>query len=73
MRFADNEQLSGLFIPLDYQKAFDKTDKEVIIAVLKNFNFGSNFRQYIETILTNTQSSIKTEVGCRIGSQPAEE
>ena len=56
MRFADSEQLSGLVISLDYQMAFDK---EIIIAALKKFNFGSNFRQYIETILTNTQSSIK--------------
>ena len=59
MWFAENEQLSGLVISLDYQKAFDTIDKEIIIAALKKLNFGSNFRQYIETILTNTQSSIK--------------
>ena len=60
MRFADSEQLSGLVISLDYQMAFDTIDKEIIIAALKKFNFGSNFRQYIETILTNTQSSIES-------------
>ena len=59
MQIADNEQLSGLVISLDYQKAFGTIDKEIIIAALKKLNFGSNFRQYIETILTNTQSSIK--------------
>ena len=59
MRFVDSEQFSGLVISLYYRKVFDTIDKEIFIVVVKKFNFGSNFRQYIETILANTQSSLK--------------
>ena len=47
MRFAKNEQFSGLVISLDYKKAFDTIDKEINISALKKFYFGCNFRQYI--------------------------
>ena len=51
IRFSDREQLDGLVVSLDYQKAFDTVEKKTIIAALKCFNF--------ETILKNTQSAVK--------------
>ena len=59
MRLVDSEQFSALVISLYYRKVFDTIDKEFFITVVRKFNFGSNFRQYIETILANTQSSLK--------------
>ena len=51
VRFADREQLDGLVVSLDYQKAFDTVEKKTIIAALKCFNFGAQFTKFIETIL----------------------
>ena len=59
IRFADREQLDGLVVSLDYQKAFDTVEKKTIIAALKCFNFGAQFTKFIETILKNTQSAVK--------------
>ena len=57
--FADKQQLDGLVVYLDYQKAFDTVEKKTIIASLKCFNFGARFTKFIETILKNTQSAVK--------------
>ena len=59
IRFADREQLDGLVVSLDYQKAFNTVEKKTIIAALKCFNFGAQFTKFIETILKNTQSAVK--------------
>ena len=57
---------------MDYQKAFDTIEKKTIMAALNYFNICAQFIKCIETIQQNTQSAIKMEGGCQIGSQPAE-
>ncbi|GFR92876.1 retrovirus-related Pol polyprotein from type-1 retrotransposable element R2 [Elysia marginata] len=59
IKYADDKQLAGLIVSLDYQKAFDSISKEAIMSALEQFNFGPKFQKYIKTILTNTQSTIK--------------
>ena len=56
-RFANREQLYGLVVSLDYQKAFDTVEKKTIIAALKCFNFGAQFTKFIETILKKYSKS----------------
>ena len=59
IKYADNEQLGGIVVSLDYKKAFDTIDKECIVAALKKFNFGAQFIKFISTILSKTESAVK--------------
>ena len=54
IKYADNEQLGGPVVSLDYKKAFDTIDKECIVAALKKFNFRAQFIKFISTILSKT-------------------
>ncbi|GFR80583.1 retrovirus-related Pol polyprotein from type-1 retrotransposable element R2 [Elysia marginata] len=58
IKFAEEANIDGLVVSLDYQKAFETVNKECIMAALKQFNFGPNFIQFIKTMLTNTHSAV---------------
>ncbi|GFR74429.1 retrovirus-related Pol polyprotein from type-1 retrotransposable element R2 [Elysia marginata] len=59
IKYASEENIEGMIVSLDYQKAFDSVNKDTILAALRRFNFGPRFITYINTILANTQSSVK--------------
>ena len=56
---ANNEQLEGMLISLDYKKAFDTLSKSSIITALKKFNFGPMFIQFVSTIINGGEASVK--------------
>ena len=70
IKYADNEQLEGIVVSLDY--------KECIVAALKKFNLGAQYIKFISTILSKTESAVKnggwlsewfqTDQGVRQGS-----
>lgn len=49
----------GMLVSLDFAKAFDTVEKEMIISALEKFNFGDNFINMIKTLITDTESCIK--------------
>ena len=53
------ENLPGLIISLDYQKAFDTVSKASILTTLKRFNFGEQFIRFVSTLINNTEASVK--------------
>ncbi|GFR59297.1 reverse transcriptase [Elysia marginata] len=59
IKYAGEENIEGMTVSLDYQKAFDSVNKHTILAALRRFNFGPRFISYINTILANTQSSVE--------------
>ena len=53
------DNIPGMVVSLDYQKAFDTVSKKAIITTLNRFNFGNNFIKYVSTLINDTEVSVK--------------
>ena len=53
------DNLPGIAVSLDFQKAFDMVSKKAILTTLKRFNFGIKFIDYVSTIINDTEASVK--------------
>ena len=51
--------LPGLFLFLDFKKAFDSIEWEFIFRILAKFNIGQEFQQWIKILYTNPSAFIK--------------
>ena len=49
MDFTAKENIPGLLLFIDFQKAFDSVEWEFLIDSLKKFNFGGDFLQWVTT------------------------
>ena len=59
INYSDSHQTPGILTSLDFKKAFDTVSKGSIIATMHKFGFGPNFIIYVETILSETEASVK--------------
>ena len=50
--------ITGFFVTIDIEKAFDSLDHSFLISVLKKFGFGKNFFTWIEILLKDQQSCV---------------
>ena len=50
--------ITGFFVTIDIEKAFDSLDHSFLISVLKKFGFGQNFFTWIEILLKDQQSCV---------------
>ena len=60
MDFTAKENIPGLLLFIDFQKAFDSVEWEFLIESLKRFNFGRDFLQWVKTFYNNIQSCVIT-------------
>ena len=60
IQYADEENEEGIIVFLDQQKAFDRVEWGWVDFVLKTFNFGGKFRGWIQMLVKNATTSIKT-------------
>ena len=58
MEFTDMENIPGLMIFIDFQKAFNSVEWDFILGCLEAFNFGPDFVQWIKTFYKNAQSCV---------------
>ena len=58
MDFTAKENIPGLLLFIDFQKAFDSVEWEFLIESLKKFNFGRDFLQWVKTFYNNIQSCV---------------
>ena len=49
MDFTAKENIPGLLLFIDFQKAFDIVEWEFLIESLKKFNFGGDFLHWVTT------------------------
>ena len=56
--FTAKENIPGLLLFIDFQKAFDSVEWEFLIESLKKFNFGRDFLQWVKTFYNNIQSCV---------------
>jgi hypothetical protein len=60
IQYVDEENEEGIIVFLDQQKAFDRVEWGWVDFVLKTFNFGGKFRGWIQMLVNNATTSIKT-------------
>ena len=59
IHFSDCNNIPGILTSLDFKKAFDSVSKCSIRATLGKFGFGPMFLNYVDTILNETEASVK--------------
>ena len=77
MQFVEENNIPGLLLLIDFEKAFDSLSWDFMREVLTYFNFGPSIIQWILTFYKNTQVTINqggnlssffnTECGCKQG------
>ena len=53
---ANTYNISGMILSLGFERAFDSVEKETLLAVIRKFNFGTNFIAMIKILINNTES-----------------
>lgn len=58
IEIAEEENIPGLILSADFSKAFDNLDWDYLRQVLKYFNFGESFQQWIQLFNTNVTAVV---------------
>ena len=58
MDFSVSENIPGLLLFIDFQKAFDSVEWNFLFESLKMFNFGENLLRWVKTFYNNIQSCV---------------
>ena len=58
MDWTANENIPGLMIFIDFQKAFDSIEWDFLFKCIEAFNFGSDFLRWVKLFYNNVQSCI---------------
>ena len=58
MEFSDTKKFQGIFLFVDFEKAFDTLEWNFILKSLEAFNFGDNFKRWVSVLYNNVQSSV---------------
>lgn len=58
MEFTVNENVPGMLIFIDFQKAFDSLEWDFIFGCLEAFDFGPDFSRWVKTFYKNIQSCV---------------
>ena len=58
MDFTTKENIPGLLLFTDFQKAFDSVEWKFLLESLKKFNFGPDFLQWVKTFYNKIQSCV---------------
>ena len=55
----NNKKLSGLFMFVDFEKAFDSSEWAFLFRTLAKFNLGCDFQQWVKLLYTSPYASVK--------------
>ena len=58
MEFTVKENIPGLLIFVDFQKAFDSLEWDFLVSCLEAFNFGRDFIHWVKVFYNNIQSCV---------------
>ena len=58
MAYTETNNIPGLLVLIDFEKAFDSMSWSFIYKVLKYYGFGGNFIQWIKILNTNFRASV---------------
>ena len=58
MHYLEENDLDGLLLLVDFEKAFDSIEWEFLIKVLKSFNFGPYICKWFQTLYAESKSCV---------------
>ena len=58
LNFTIDQDIEGIALFIDFEKAFDSLEWEYLFKVLDTFQFGSDFKSWVKTLYTNISSCI---------------
>ena len=58
LNFTMDQDIEGIALFIDFEKAFDSLDWEYLFKALDTFHFGSDFKTWVKTLFTNISSCI---------------
>jgi len=58
IQLAENENLSAGFIFLDQEKAFDRVNHKFLFRVMKQYNIGDAFINWLQKLYSNTTTTV---------------
>ena len=67
LQYTEHKNITGLMMCIDFEKAFDSLSWKFLDKTLELFNFGSNFRRWINILNTDIKSWV---VQCGASSDP---
>ena len=77
MEYAEENDIPGLFLLIDFEKAFDSISWNFLNNILKIFNFGESIQKWVKTFYNIIKSAVNQggnlseffhiEGGCRQG------
>ena len=69
IHYLNNENLPGLFVSIDFEKAFDSIDWKFMQDVLKRFGFGDDIIQWVSSFYNDIRSSVQFSFGVSLSYQ----
>ena len=64
LEFTKSENINGLLVAIDFQKAFDSLTRNFLFNVLEHLNFGKSFITWIKVFNTNLLSCVMNNGHC---------
>ena len=58
LEITNSLDIEGILMTVDIEKAFDSIDHSFLMCVLKKFEFGNDFRKWIQILMKNPESCI---------------
>jgi len=58
MEYTDTKKIAGIFLFVDFEKAFDMLEWSFISRTLEVFNFGNKIKKWLTVLYNNVQSSV---------------
>jgi hypothetical protein len=58
MEYAEENDIPGLFLLIDFEKAFDSISWNFLNNILKFFNFGKSIQKWVKTFYNNIKSAV---------------
>ena len=58
MSYTESNKISGIFLFVDFEKAFDSLEWDFLYRALKAFNFGPGIRKWITILYNGVESGV---------------
>ena len=59
IEYCEEEEMDGAIIMMDFMKAYDRVDRDVMFEVLKAMNFGEEFVEYVKMMYKDVTAKIE--------------
>ena len=58
IKYCEEENVDAALVLMDFEKAFDRVDREAMMSVLESMGFGEEFCSFIRTMYTDVEAQV---------------